>query len=108
MTCYRLAVQDRYIVRWSWKTTPITSLKAMFELLRCYRALLPQDRIRICTASSKEELNEQLSRENNGLASGSITALARWVGLPKTMESHPSTLCIGPTWPTSILMKTAL
>jgi hypothetical protein len=75
MTYYRLAIQDRQTARWSWKTTPITSLKAVFELLRCYRALLPQDRIRVCTASSKEELNEQLSRENNGQTSGSVTAI---------------------------------
>jgi len=75
MTYYRLAIQDRQTARWSWKTTPITSLKAVFELLRCYRALLTQDRIRVCTASSKGELNEQLSRENNGQASGSVTAI---------------------------------
>jgi hypothetical protein len=75
MTYYRLAIQDRQTARWSWKTTPITSLKAVFEHLRCYRALLHQDRIRVCTASSKEELHEQLSRENNGQASGSVTAL---------------------------------
>ena len=53
----------------------IASLKAVIELLRCYRALLPQERIRVCTASSKEELNEQLSRENNGQTSGSVTAI---------------------------------
>ena len=76
MTYYRLAIQDRQTARWSWKTTPITSLKAVFELLRCYRALIPQDRIRVFfPASSKEELNEQLSRENNGQASGSVTAI---------------------------------
>ena len=75
MTYYRLAIQDRQTARWSWKTTPITSLKAVLELLRCYRALLSQDRIRVCTASSKEALNEQLSRENNGQASGSVTAI---------------------------------
>ena len=75
MTYYRLATQDRQTARWSWKTTPITSLKAVFDLLRCYQALLPQDRIRVCTASSKEALNEQLNRENNGLASGSVTAI---------------------------------
>lgn len=75
MTYYRLAIQDRQTTRWSWKTTHLTSLKAVFELLRCYRALLPQDRIRVCTASSKEELNEQLSRENNDQASGSVTAI---------------------------------
>jgi hypothetical protein len=75
MTYYRLATQDRQTATWSWKTTPITSLKAVFELLKCYQALLLQDRIRVCTASSKEALNEQLSRENNGLASGSVTAI---------------------------------
>jgi len=73
MTYYRLALQD-ITATWSWKTTPVTSLKAVFELLRCYRVLLPQDRIRVFAASSKEELHELLSQENNGLASGSVTA----------------------------------
>lgn len=74
MTYYRLALHDRQTGKWSWKTTALTSLEAVFELLRCYSALLSQDRIRIFTASSKEELHEQLSRENIGLASGSVTA----------------------------------
>lgn len=74
MTYYRLALQDRQTGRWSWKTTALTSLDAVFELLRCYSALLPQDRIRVFTASAKEELHEQLGRENNDLASGSVTA----------------------------------
>src|SRR5262249_32028294 len=74
MTYYRLALHDRQTGKWSWKTTALTSLEAVFELLRCYRALLPQDRLRMFTASAKEELHEQLSQENNGLASGSVTA----------------------------------
>jgi len=74
MTYYRLAVQDHQTARWSWKTTAVTSLKAVFQLLRSYSALLPQDSIRVFTSSSKEELHELLSRENNGLASGSVTA----------------------------------
>jgi site-specific DNA-cytosine methylase len=74
MTYYRLALQDLQTARWSWKTAPVTSLKTVFELLRCYRALIPQDRIRVFTASSREELHELLSRENNGLASGSVSA----------------------------------
>jgi len=74
MTYYRLAIQDRQTAKWIWKTTPVTSLKAVFELLRGYCTLLPQERIRVFTASSKEELHELLSRENNGLASGSATA----------------------------------
>jgi hypothetical protein len=74
MTYYRLAIQDRQTGRWTWKTTPVTSLKAVFELLRGYRTLLPQDHIRVFTASSKQELHALLNRENNGLASGSTTA----------------------------------
>ena len=74
MTYYRLAVQDHQTTRWSWKTTAVTSLKAVFQLLRSYSALLPQGCIRVFTSSSKEELHELLSRENNGLASGSVTA----------------------------------
>jgi hypothetical protein len=74
MTYYRLAVQDPQTARWSWKTTTVTSLYAVFQLLRCYRALLPLDRILVFTSSSKEELDELLSRANNGLASGSVSA----------------------------------
>jgi hypothetical protein len=74
MTYYRLAFHNRQTGRWNWKTTVLSSLEAVFELLRCYRALLPQDRIRVFTASSKEELHEQLSRENSSLSSASVTA----------------------------------
>ncbi len=43
------------------------------DVLRDYHAL-PQGRIRVFTSSSREELHELLSRENNGLPSGSVTA----------------------------------
>ncbi len=73
MTCYRLAVQDRQTTHWTWKTTAVTSLQAVLQLLRSYR-MLPQDDIRVFVASSKEEFSEMLSRQNNHLASGSVTA----------------------------------
>jgi hypothetical protein len=73
MTYYRLAFQDRQTTTWTWKTTAVTSLQAVFQLLRGY-SMLPQDTIRVFTASSKEELNEMLSRQNNHLASSSVTA----------------------------------
>jgi hypothetical protein len=73
MTYYRLAVQDRQSTHWTWKTTAVTSLQAVFQVLRIYAAL-PQDDIRVFTASSKEELREMLSRQNNQLESGSVTA----------------------------------
>jgi len=57
MTYYRLAVQDHQTARWIWKTTAVTSLQAVFQLLRIYGAL-PQDSIRVFTASSKEDLSD--------------------------------------------------
>ena len=73
MTYYRLAEQDRQTARWIWKTTAVTSLQGVFQLLRIY-GVLPQGGTRVFTASSKEDLGEMLSRENNGLVSGSVTA----------------------------------
>jgi hypothetical protein len=73
MTYYRIALYDRQRNVWIWKTTALTSLHAVFRLLRIYSAL--QDRIRVfTTASSKEDLNEMLRNENSNLASGSVTA----------------------------------
>src|SRR5215470_262166 len=73
MTYYRLAVQDCHSAQWIWKTTAVTSLQAVFHVLRIY-SVLPQDGIRVFTASSKEALGEMLSRQNNHLVSGSVTA----------------------------------
>src|SRR5229473_1525026 len=73
MTYYRLTEQDRQTARWIWKTTAVTTLQAMLQLLRIY-GTLPQGGTRVFTASSKEDLGEMLSRENNGLVSGSVTA----------------------------------
>jgi hypothetical protein len=73
MTYYRLAIQNHQTSTWNWQTTVLTSLHAVFQLLRDYQAL-PQGCIRVFTSSSREELHELLRRENNGLPSGSVTA----------------------------------
>lgn len=73
MTYYRLAMQDRHTAQWIWKSTALTSLQAVFELLKIFRAN-PQSSTRVFTASSKEDLNEMLNRQNNHLESGSVTA----------------------------------
>ncbi|SRR6266851_3912753 len=73
MTYYCLAIQNHQTSTWNWQTTALTSLQAVFQILRDYHAL-PQGRIRVFTSSSREELHELLSRENNGLPSGSVTA----------------------------------
>lgn len=87
MTYYRLALQDRQTTRWNWKTTALTSLQAVFQLLRIY-STLPQDSIRVFTASSKEALNEMLRQENNAAISGSVTA-AQFLQERKLASSIP-------------------
>lgn len=74
MSYYRMAMQNRQTGKWIWKTTALTSLQAVLQLLR-NSAALPQDRVRVFTASSKEGLNEMLSRENQDQESGSVTAI---------------------------------
>jgi hypothetical protein len=72
MTYYRLAIQNRQTTQWNWKTTAVSSLQAVFQLLRIYR-VRPQDGIRVFTAASKEDLSEMLKRQNTTLASSSVT-----------------------------------
>ncbi len=74
MTYYRLALQERQTPFWTWKSTGLTSLDAMLQLLRRISSLIPPDRMRVFISSAKEDLDEMLNRENNGLASGSVTA----------------------------------
>ncbi len=91
MTYYCLAVQERQTFRWLWKATALTSLQDVFQLLRSYSEFLPQDHIRVFSSSSKEELHELLSRENNGLPPGSVTAAQflhdRIMGVPERAQS---------------------
>lgn len=95
MTCYRLALYDRQIHVWTWKSTVLNSLQAVFQLLRSYSAL-PQDHIRVFTAASKEELNEMLSCENTNRSSGSATAVqflqARLLQVPEQSAAAHRTL----------------
>jgi|SRR5579884_3977398 len=73
MVYYRLAIQDRQTSQWTWKTTPVTSVQAVLQLVSIYH-MLPQDSIRVFTAASEEELNEMLKRHNTTRASSSVTA----------------------------------
>lgn len=70
---YRIAIQGDSSALWKWKSTVLSSLDALFQFLRLYRAL-PQDRLRVFTFSLREEMNEQLVRENKALGSTSVTA----------------------------------
>jgi len=69
----RVAIRVDPSAPWQWKSTALSSLSTLLQFLRLYWAL-PPDRLRVCSCSSREELNEQLVRENQGLASPSVTA----------------------------------
>jgi len=85
---YRVAIQMDRVPPWQWKSTMLSELSAVFHWLRLYRAL-PQDRLRVFSSSSREEMDEQLVRENQG--PGSISATAgqflheRMIGSPEVI-----------------------
>ena len=70
---YRIAIQVDPSPTWQWRSVVLSSLEAVFQWLWLYRAL-PHDRLRVFSTSSREEMNEQLMRENNGLRSKSVLA----------------------------------
>ena len=70
---YRVAIQADASSTWQWKSTTLSSLLPLFQFLRRFHDL-PQDRLRVFSSSSREEMEEQLVRENNGLGSDSLTA----------------------------------
>ena len=73
MRYYRVAIQASDEASWKWKSTPLASLEALFQLLRLYRAL-PQGHLRVFMASSRQEMDAMLAQENNGVATTSVTA----------------------------------
>ena len=73
MMYYRIAFQAEQSPTWTWKSTVLTELAAVFGFLRLYRAL-PPHRLRVFSSPTKEDLNEQLACENEEGASQSVTA----------------------------------
>ncbi len=71
---YRVAIQVDAQPTWQWKSTPLSSLTIVIRWLQYYQAL-SRDRLRIFSSRSREELHEQLVRENQGLGSSSVPAI---------------------------------
>ena len=75
---YRIAIQqgrdhlDRE-VSWQWKSTVLSSLQSLFQMLRLY-GCLPQEHLRVFSSHTPEGLEEQLRQENSGEGSASATA----------------------------------
>jgi hypothetical protein len=70
---YRVAIQVHASPTWQWKSTLLSSLDALFQWFRLYHAL-PQQQLRVFSSASHEGIEEQFVRENQGLASTSVTA----------------------------------
>src|SRR5690242_11823578 len=59
---------------WQWRSTVLSSLNSLLQWLQVYRAF-PQERLRIFSSPSQQELNAQLARENQGRSSTSVPAI---------------------------------
>ena len=70
---YRVAIQEAVSSTWKWKSTTISSLNSLLQFLRRFHDL-PQDHLRVFSSNSREEMDEQLVRENKGLGSDSVTS----------------------------------
>jgi hypothetical protein len=56
---------------WQWKSTVLSSLESVFQVLRLYGAL-PQEYLRVFSSPSREGLEEQFRHENSGCGSSSV------------------------------------
>ena len=59
---------------WKWYSTTLSSLNSVLFFFHYYR-VLPLDRLRVFSSSSREELKEQLLCENKGFGSNSVSAV---------------------------------
>ncbi|MBE3559635.1 MAG: hypothetical protein IMW89_10465 [Ktedonobacteraceae bacterium] len=69
---YRIATINEQHSAWKWRSSNITSLHALFQLLRAYE-YLSKDQVRIFFASSTQMLGEMLERANRGGYSNSMS-----------------------------------
>ena len=77
MIYYRVALQGTQATTWQWKSTVLTSLHAVLGLLNIYRCV-PKEHIRVFLSTSPEQMDEMLSRANQGLLSTAITVDQLW------------------------------
>ena len=76
---YRIAIRREgdnagELPPWKWYSTVLGSLNSVLFFFNYYR-VLPLERLRVFSSSSREELTEQLQSENNGLESNSVPAV---------------------------------
>ncbi len=73
MIYYRVALQVNQSSQWKWRSSTLSSFNALMLFVKTY-GFIPTENMRVFYASSTEGMEEMLTRENQGLASTSITA----------------------------------
>jgi hypothetical protein len=77
MIYYRVALRSGQTTTWRWKSSLLTSLHSVMGLLNMYRGV-PREHIRVFLSSSVEQMDDMLSRANQGLLSTAVTVDQLW------------------------------
>lgn len=77
MLYYRVALLEIQSATWRWKSIPFTSLHGVLGTLKLYHCV-PNEHIRVFLSSSIEQMDEMLSRANQGLLSTSVRVDQLW------------------------------
>ena len=77
MLYYRVALWEDQSATWRWKSSPLTSLDGVLGVLKLYRCM-PREHIRVFLATSPEQMDAMLRRENQGLLSTAIPVDQLW------------------------------
>lgn len=114
MNYYRLALQHRHTAVWTWKSTVVTSLGTVFQLLRMYR-VLPLERLRVCSSTCREDLVTHMpdcARNHSTMRSvsateflherklqvGEVTQQVPDRGTAETTPRQPTALALASSW----------
>jgi hypothetical protein len=71
------ALREGQAARWGWKSSLLISLDGVLDLLKMYHCM-PKEHIRVFLSSSAEQMEEMLSRANQGLLSTAVTMDQLW------------------------------
>jgi hypothetical protein len=72
MIYYRVALQSEHSSSWQWRSSTLTSVSSVFDILEVY-AHIPKTAIRIFFSSSSVYMDEMLARANDGLVANFVT-----------------------------------
>src|SRR5258708_19769961 len=77
MLYYRVAIQGSQSAAWRWKSSLLTSLDGVLSVLKLYRCM-PKDKIHVFLSTAPEQMEEMLTRANQGLLSTAVTVDQLW------------------------------